>query len=60
VPVTRTDEELAIELLEREGVLVQPGHFYDFASNGYLIVSLITPEQEFQVGIVKVLKHFAG
>jgi len=60
VPVTSTDEELAIELLEREGVLVQPGHFYDFASNGYLIVSLITPEQEFQVGIVKVLKHFAG
>ena len=31
VPVTRSDEELAIALLRRTGVLVQPGHFYDFA-----------------------------
>ena len=60
VPVTRTDEELAIDLLEKQGVLVQPGHFYDFASNGYLIVSLITPEQEFGEGIQKVLQYFAG
>ena len=30
VPVTGSDEELAIALLRETGVLVQPGHFYDF------------------------------
>jgi len=47
VPVTRTDEELAIELLREKSVLVHPGHFYDFSSDGYLVLSLIAPEPEF-------------
>jgi alanine-synthesizing transaminase len=55
VPATRTDEELAIELLREKGVLVHPGHFYDFQSDGYLIVSLITPEAEFSEGVKSVL-----
>jgi len=59
VPVTRSDERLAIELLEQEGVLVQPGHFYDFASDGYLVVSLITPARIFEQGSRKVLGFFA-
>jgi hypothetical protein len=37
-------------------VLVHPGHFYDFPSDGYLIVSLITPLQDFRKGIAKVLE----
>ena len=45
VPVAGSDEELAIALLRETGVLVQPGHFYDFASDGYLVVSLITPRR---------------
>ena len=47
VPVAGSDEELAIALLRETGVLVQPGHFYDFASDGYLVISLITPAKEF-------------
>ena len=58
VPVTRTDEELAIDLLKETGVLVHPGHFFDFASDGYLILSLMTPEQEFAEGLGRVLKFF--
>jgi alanine-synthesizing transaminase len=50
VPVTRTDEDLAIELLREKSVLVHPGHFYDFPRDGYLILSLITPEPEFADG----------
>jgi alanine-synthesizing transaminase len=50
VPATRPDEELAIELLEKQGVYLHPGHFYDFPGDGYLVVSLITPEQEFAQG----------
>jgi aspartate/methionine/tyrosine aminotransferase len=55
VPVTRTDEDLAIELLDKRSVLVHPGHFYDFPSDGYLVLSLITPEQEFSEGISHLL-----
>lgn len=50
VPATRTDEELAIALLE-SGVLVQPGHFYDFPNDGFLVLSLITPEEVFSKGL---------
>lgn len=59
VPATRSDEELAIELLEKESVLVQPGHFYDFTSDGYLVISLITPVDEFREGIHKLLGYFS-
>ncbi|MGH9742162.1 MAG: pyridoxal phosphate-dependent aminotransferase [Candidatus Acidiferrum sp.] len=43
VPAMRSDEELALELLENKNVYVHPGHFYDFESSGYLIMSVITP-----------------
>jgi alanine-synthesizing transaminase len=55
VPATRSDEELAIELLARAGVYVHPGHFYDFPGDGFLVVSLITREEEFQAGISAML-----
>jgi alanine-synthesizing transaminase len=51
VPATRSDEELALELLEKHHVYAYPGHFYDFPGDGYLVVSLITPEKEFAQGI---------
>jgi alanine-synthesizing transaminase len=56
VPVTRTDEELAIELVREKRVLAHPGHFYDFVSDGYLVLSLIAPEGEFGAGIGRVLE----
>jgi len=57
VPVTGSDEELAIALVQEKAVLVHPGHFYDFPSDGYLVLSLITPTEEFGDGIVRVLQH---
>jgi len=59
VPVTRSDEELAIELVREESVLVHPGHFYDFPSDGYLVLSLIPPEAEFAEGMSRTLRHLA-
>ncbi len=50
VPATVPDEDLAIKLLATKGVYVHPGHFFDFPSHGYLVVSLITPESEFAEG----------
>jgi len=55
VPATRSDEDLAIKLLTAQGVSVHPGHFYEFASDGYLVVSLITPERIFAEGTSRLL-----
>ena len=57
IPVTRTDEELAIELVKEKKVVVHPGHFYDFETDGYLVLSLITPKEEFGEGIRRVLSE---
>jgi alanine-synthesizing transaminase len=56
VPATQSDEDLAIEILRKRSVLIHPGHFYDFPSDGYLIVSLITPPQGFRKGIAQILE----
>jgi len=58
VPVTRSDEDLAIDLLTNQGVYAHPGHFYDFPTDGFLIVSLITPPDDFDEGIRRVLSIF--
>ncbi len=55
VPATRSDEELAIDLLSQKNIYVHPGHFYDFPSERFLIVSLITPEEEFAAGMKLLL-----
>jgi alanine-synthesizing transaminase len=54
VPVTRSDEELAIALLRECGVLVHPGHFYDFPGDGYLVVSSIVDTSIFAEGIARL------
>lgn len=54
IPATQPDEELAIELLEKHNVYLHPGHFYDFSRDGYLVVSLITPELDFSEGVRRV------
>jgi len=51
VPATGSDGDLALELLNSRGVYVHPGHFYDFPADGYVVVSLITPELSFATGI---------
>ena len=55
VPVTQSDEELAIRILRGCSVLVHPGHFYDFPQEGFLILSLITPSDIFREGVRGIL-----
>lgn len=55
IPVTQPDEDLAIALLQKCGVLVHPGHFYDFPSDGYLVLSLITELQILREGVSRIL-----
>jgi len=60
VPVTQSDEELAVELVRKESVLVHPGHFYDFPSDGHLVISLINLEEEFAEGLGRVLQRMGS
>jgi aspartate/methionine/tyrosine aminotransferase len=53
-PRIRPEEDWTIELLERAGVLVQPGYFYDFESETFLILSLLTEPGIFREGIAKL------
>ena len=57
VPATRSDEDLAVELLEKQSVLVHPGHFYDFPGDGYLVLSLLPTREDFRKGAQRVLKQ---
>jgi alanine-synthesizing transaminase len=59
VPAIESDEDLAVRLLRNTHVSVHPGHFYDFAADGHLILSLITPPEVFREGIARLLP-FAG
>jgi alanine-synthesizing transaminase len=57
VPRTRSEEEWCLELLERDHVLVQPGYFYDFESEAFLVLSLLTPTVIFREGVRRLLNR---
>lgn len=60
VPAVQNDEELAIDLVRKVGVIVHPGHFYDFACDGYLVVSLIADPGDFREGVSRILQVVAS
>ena len=60
LPSIRTDEEWAIELVRRDGVLVHPGHFFDFSSEGHLVISLLTEREVFDEGLARILARVAS
>jgi aspartate/methionine/tyrosine aminotransferase len=45
-----------VTLLEQERVAVHPGYFFDFASDGFLVVSLLTPPDVFAEGARRILR----
>jgi alanine-synthesizing transaminase len=55
VPRVMSEEDWVIGLLRDRGVLVQPGYFYDFESEAYLVVSLLTDHPAFQAGIAQLI-----
>ena len=55
VPATRSDEDLALTLLNEKGIYVHPGHFYDFSSGRFLIVSLLIPQPYITQGLSEIL-----
>ena len=55
VPATRSDEVWAAELLTETGVSLHPGHFYDFPSEGYLVLSLLPTPAVFAEALTKII-----
>ncbi|MGO9009329.1 MAG: pyridoxal phosphate-dependent aminotransferase [Bryobacteraceae bacterium] len=60
VPRVRTEEEWCLELLDRDNVLVQPGYFYDFETEAFLVASLLTAPAEFQEGLARIVSRGGG
>jgi aspartate/methionine/tyrosine aminotransferase len=54
MPRIRGEEDWAIQLLSQESVLTQPGYFYDFESEAFLIASLLTAPEVFREGIARL------
>ena len=50
------EEALCVALLEKHGVLVHPGFFFDFARPGVLIVSLLARPEELTEGMERVIE----
>jgi aspartate/methionine/tyrosine aminotransferase len=57
VPSTRPEEELVLELLERDGVLVHPGFFFDFPREAFLVISLLPEPATFTEAITRLLER---
>jgi aspartate/methionine/tyrosine aminotransferase len=60
MPRIRGEEDWAVDLLSQEGVLTQPGFFYDFESEAYLVVSLLTAPEIFREGMGRLRRQFDG
>lgn len=58
VPRVMSDEDFALALLER-GLVVQPGYFFDFAAEGYVVLSLLPREEVFASGIATLANMIA-
>lgn len=55
VPALLSEEALVIELIEKDGVLVHPGYFYDFPREAFLVVSLLPEPAPFAGAMSRVL-----
>jgi aspartate/methionine/tyrosine aminotransferase len=55
IPRTRSEEEWTLKLLAECDVLVQPGFFYDFESEAFLVLSLLTEPITFAEGVARLL-----
>jgi aspartate/methionine/tyrosine aminotransferase len=60
VPRIHSEEEWTLQLLERADVLVQPGFFYDFESEAYLVVSLLAAPEIFRAGLARLVELLAA
>ncbi len=56
VPSTRSEEQLVLDLLEREGILAHPGYFFDFQCETFVVVSLLPEPDVFRDASTRLLR----
>jgi alanine-synthesizing transaminase len=59
LPRTESEESWALSFLEKDGVYVHPGHFFDFEGEAYAIVSLLTESAVFREGVDRIVARVA-
>ncbi|MFT3769569.1 MAG: pyridoxal phosphate-dependent aminotransferase [Minicystis sp.] len=59
VPRTREEDDWVELIVREDSVIVHPGYFFDFAEDGYLVVSLLPEEAAFREAIAKVARRAA-
>ena len=47
----KSDEALALVLLEKQNLITHPGYFFDFGEGDFLVLSLLLPSKIFQEGV---------
>ena len=52
---TKSEEQWCLDLLQQDHLLVQPGFFYDFETEAYLVLSLLTPADTFREGVRRLI-----
>lgn len=57
LPRLASEERIVLDLIEQHDVLVQPGWFYDFESEPYLVVSLLSEPSAFQEGCRRLVAY---
>jgi aspartate/methionine/tyrosine aminotransferase len=57
VPATRSEEDLVVELLARDGVLVHPGFFFDFPHEAFVVLSLLPDPARFLDGVRRLVRR---
>lgn len=60
LPTTMSEENWVVRLLDEASVVVQPGYFFDMASEAYVVISLITPPETFNEGISRLRKSVSS
>ena len=59
-PRIHSEEHWVLTLLAEDNVLVQPGFFFDFESEAFLVASLLTPADTFREGVRRMLGRAAA
>ena len=57
VPAVKPEESLVLDLLDRTGVLVHPGYFFDFDREAYLVISLLPETAVFSMALDAILRE---
>jgi alanine-synthesizing transaminase len=56
LPRICSEEEWVLKLLREEGVIAQPGYFFDMPSEAFAVLSLITPPPIFEEGVRRLVQ----